>query len=261
MHLINKKNNSYVIAASVATLFTFAIMATAVSNIATTTPAAATTTTTTNNATTTSSSGIELSPEPVYQERQIRESRTAINQTHFQVAISGNGTLTLPNTTETISTTSTGSVLSALDGTAIGKEVITTEDGSESATATTYGIARLEARRGIMIALFDTNSTGILAPLDGMILAGQIEYPPEETHSLITLWEWQSGIPLPTGTTTTMEVSPQMNTTKMMTANATTTTADTDAAAAAPPEEGGVEEEQQQQQQTTPTIPPTLLLE
>jgi hypothetical protein len=183
---------------------------------------------------------IELSPEPVYQERQIRESRTAINQTHFQVAISGNGTLTLPNTTETISTTSTGSVLSALDGTAIGKEVITTEDGSESATATTYGIARLEARRGIMIALFDTNSTGILTPLDGMILAGQIEYPPEETHSVITLWEWQSGIPLPTGSTTTMEVPPQMNTTKTMTANATTA-ADTNATAAS--EEEVVEEE------------------
>jgi hypothetical protein len=231
----------------------------AVSNMVTTTPAAAATTTTTTSNTTTSSSGIELSPEPVYQERQIRISRTAINQTHFQVAILGNGTLTLPNTTETISITSTGSVLSALDGTATGKEVITTEAGSESATAATYGIARLEARRGIMIALFDTNSTGILAPLDGMILAGQIEYPPEETHSLITLWEWQSGIPLPTGTTTTMEVSPQMNTTKMMTANATTT-ADTDATPSAPPEEGGVEEEQQQQQ-TTPTIPPTLLLE
>jgi hypothetical protein len=113
-----------------------------------------------------------------------------------------------------------------------------------------------------MIALFDTNSTGILTPLDGMILAGQIEYPPEETHSLITLWEWQSGIPLPTGSTTTMEVPPQMNTTKTMTANAaaTTTTADSDAAPPPPPEEGGVEEEQQQQQ-TTPTIPPTPLLE
>jgi hypothetical protein len=248
MHLINKKNNSYVIAASVATLFTFAIMATAVSNIATTTPAAATTTTTTtNNATTTSSSsGIELSPEPVYQERQIRESRTAINQTHFQVTISGNGTLTLPNTTETISTTSTGSVLSALDGTAIGKEVITTEDGSESATATTYGIARLEARRGIMIALFDTNSTGILAPLDGMILAGQIEYPPEETHSLITLWEWQSGIPLPPPPLppTTMEEPPLMNTTT--TTNATTA-ADTNATTA--PEEGESQEEIQEERE------------
>jgi hypothetical protein len=185
---------------------------------------------------------IELSPEPVYQERQIRESRTAINQTHFQVAISGNGTLTLPNTTETISTTSTGSVLSALDGTATGKEVITTEDGSESATATTYGIARLEARRGIMIALFDTNSTGILAPLDGMILAGQIEYPPEETHSLITLWEWQSGIPLPPPPLppTTMEEPPLMNTTTTMTTNATTA-ADTNATAAS--EEEVVEEE------------------
>jgi hypothetical protein len=252
MNLI-KKNNSYVITA--ATIFTLAIMAASSMAVA---PALATTTVPA------SSSGIELSPEPVYQERQIRESRTAINETHFQVAISGNGTLTLPNTTDTITTTSTGSVLSALDGTATGKEVITTEDGSESATATTYGIARLEARRGIMIALFDTNSTGILAPLDGMILAGQIEYPPEETHSIITLWEWQSRIPLPTGSTTTMEVPPQMNTTKTMTANATTTTtADTDAAAAPPPEEGGVEEEQQQQQQqqTTPTIPPTPLLE
>jgi len=39
------KNNSYVIAASVATLFTFARMA-AVSNMVTTTPAAAATTTT-----------------------------------------------------------------------------------------------------------------------------------------------------------------------------------------------------------------------
>jgi hypothetical protein len=235
MNLI-KKNNSYVITA--ATIFTLAIMAASSMAVA---PALATTTVPA------SSSGIELSPEPVYQERQIRESRTAINETHFQVAISGNGTLTLPNTTDTISTTSTGSVLSALDGTATGKEVITTEDGSESATATTYGIARLEARRGIMIALFDTNSTGILAPLDGMILAGQIEYPPEETHSIITLWEWQSRIPLPT--TTTPEELPPLTDTITTTTNATT--ADTNGAPATDGE--------QQQQQTTPIIPAPLL--
>jgi hypothetical protein len=231
MNLI-KKNNSYVITS--ATIFTLAIMAASSMAVA---PALATTTVPA------SSSGIELSPEPVYQERQTRVSRTAINQTHFQVAISGNGTLSLPNTTETISTTSTGSVLSALDGTATGKEVITTEDGSESATATTYGIARLEARRGIMIALFDTNSTGILAPLDGMILAGQIEYPPEETHSIITLWEWQSRIPLPT--TTTPEELPPLTDTTTTTTNATTA-ADTNGAPA-------TDGEQQQQQQTTPT--------
>jgi hypothetical protein len=235
MNLI-KKNNSHVITA--ATIFTLAIMAASSMAVA---PALATTTVPA------SSSGIELSPEPVYQERQIRESRTAINETHFQVAISGNGTLTLPNTTDTISTTSTGSVLSALDGTATGKEVITTEDGSESATATTYGIARLEARRGIMIALFDTNSTGILAPLDGMILAGQIEYPPEETHSIITLWEWQSRIPLPT--TTTPEELPPPLTDTTTTTNATA--ADTNGAPATDGE--------QQQQQTTPIIPAPLL--
>jgi hypothetical protein len=235
MNLI-KKNNSYVITS--ATIFTLAIMAASSMAVA---PALATTTVPA------SSSGIELSPEPVYQERQIRESRTAINETHFQVAISGNGTLTLPNTTDTISTTSTGSVLSALDGTATGKEVITTEDGSESATATTYGIARLEARRGIMIALFDTNSTGILAPLDGMILAGQIEYPPEETHSIITLWEWQSRIPLPT--TTTPEELPPPLTDTTTTTNATA--ADTNGAPATDGE--------QQQQQTTPIIPAPLL--
>jgi hypothetical protein len=250
---LNKKNNRYVITAAATIIFTVAIMT---APIMATTPAAATTTTAT---TTSSEPGIlELSPEPVYQERQIRVSRTAINQTHFQVTISGNGTLTLPNTTETISTTSTGSVLSALDGTAIGQEVITTEDGSESATATTYGIARLEARRGIMIALVDTNSTGRLAPLDGMILAGQIEYPPEETHSIITLWEWQSGILLPT-TTTTMEEPPIMNTTAATTTTNATTAVDTNATAAT--EEGGEGEveEQQQQQQTTPTIPAPLL--
>ncbi|MDQ3999395.1 MAG: hypothetical protein M3208_04155, partial [Thermoproteota archaeon] len=129
----------------------------------------------------TSSSGIiQLSPEPVYREVHTPISRTPINQTHFEVPISGNGTVTLPNTTETISTSSTGSYLSSLDGTAVGKEVITTEDGSESVTAKIYGVAQLEERRGIIIGVFDTNSTGRLAPLDGMILAGIIEYPPEE---------------------------------------------------------------------------------
>jgi hypothetical protein len=216
---------------------------------------------------------IELSPEPVYQERQGTVSETPINQTHIQLALSGSGTITLPNTTETISTTSTGSLIASLDGTAAGKEVITTEDGSESATATIYAIARfgMEEGRGIIIALVNTDSTtGRLAPLDGMILAGQIEFPPEEETALVTLWEWQSGIPLPTTATPppSEELPPLMNdTTTTTTTNATTTTtdaADTNAATtAAPEEEVGAEgdEQQQQPQQTTPTIPPSPLLE
>lgn len=263
MYHINKKNNSYVIAASVATLFIFAIMA-ALSNIATTTPAAATTTTTTSNATTTSSSEIELSPEPVHQERQMLVSENPINETHTQFTFFGNGTLNLPNGTETINITSTGSVIASMDGTAVGEELLTTEDGSESATAKFYAIGRFNMEdgsgRSIIIALVTTNSTGQLAPLNGAIVAGQIEFLPDQT-SLVTLWEWQSGISLPTSTTTAMEVSPQMNTTTTMAANAsTTTTTDTNATTAAVPEEGGVEE-QQQQQQTTPATPPNPLFE
>ena len=91
-----------------------------------------------------------------------------------------------------------------MEGTATGKEVITTEDGSESATAKLFGIARFNMEegmgRGIVIALVQTNSTGILAPLNGIILAGQGEFSPEGT-STTTLWELQSGIPLPTSTT------------------------------------------------------------
>ncbi len=196
MHILNNiRNNSIVISA---TVFALAIIMTAASIM--TNPGSATATMTATTASSPEAGIIQLSPEPVYREVHTPISRTPVNQTHFEVPISGNGTITLPNTTETISTTSTGSYLSSLDGTAVGKEVITTEDGSESVTAKIYGVAQLEERRGIIIASFDTNSTGRLAPLDGMILAGQIEYPPEENITIITLWEWESGRPLPTAT-------------------------------------------------------------
>lgn len=258
MHLINKKNNSYVIAAaSVATLLTFAIMTAAESNIANTIiPASATTTTTptTSNdtTTTTSQSEIDLSPEPVYQEQQTLVSENPINQTHTQFTFSGNGTLNLPNGTEPISITSTGSVIAAMDGTAVGEELLTTEDGTESATAKFYSIGRFNMEDGsgksIVIALVHTNSTGQLAPLNGAIVAGEVEFLPVGTN-LITLWEWQSGIPLPTSTSTTtaMEAPPQTNTTIMTTTNATTTTAiaDTNATTSTAPEEQGEGEQQQ----------------
>ena len=235
-HNLNKKNNRYV--RITPTIFTLAVIAVAASSMATApmVEATATTTEATTTAPIPSSSGLELSPEPVYQERSGTISETPMNQTHIQVTISGNGTITLPNMTETISTTSTGSLIASLDGTAAGKEVITTEDGSESATATIYVISRfgMEEGRGIIIALLDTNSTtGRLAPLDGMILAGQIEYPPEEETALITLWEWQSGIPLLT-TTTPQEL---LLTDTTSTTNATTTDTNATTTATAAPEE------------------------
>jgi hypothetical protein len=168
-----------------------------------------------------SSSGLELSLQPIYQEVSRQVGENLINDTHVETTFVANGTLTLPNTTEAISTTSTGGILiSFMEGTAIGEQVITTEDDSESATAKFFGIARFDMEqegtgRGIVIAVVQTNSTGVLAPLDGMILVGQGEFSPEGT-STTTLWEWQgSGVPLPTATTATttpipeIELSPQ----------------------------------------------------
>jgi hypothetical protein len=105
----------------------------------------------------------------------------------------------LPNSTETIRTTSTGSGIVSILGTFAGMEILTTEDGTENATATSYEIARSNKEEGIgkgmAIAIIHTNSTGKLAPLDGMILAGQEEFQPDG-RPLLTFWEWQSGIPL-----------------------------------------------------------------
>jgi hypothetical protein len=182
--------------------------------------AAATSATTgnvTNTTATTTASQPELSQQPVLQEQVRLESQTAVNNTHFSVVVSGNGMLTLPNGTEPIRVTSTKTgIVSLMEGAFSGKEVLTTEDGSESATSTFNEITRFNMQsgegRGIAIATFHTNSTGVLTPLNGMILTGIDELYPDQTGRQ-TLWEWQSGIPLllpPTSTstnTTTQEPS------------------------------------------------------
>ena len=187
---LNRKDSRYVITAA-ATIFTLAIMT---ASIMATAPAIATTTTTTTTTTTSPESGIELSPEPVLRERQISLSQTPINQTHILFTDSGNGTITLPNTTEAINFTGTDSVIvSTVDGTAVGKEVFTTVDGSETVNGTVFGIARFNMEEGtgraIVILLLQTNSTGRLAPVDGMILAGHIEFFPDGSAES-TMWEW-----------------------------------------------------------------------
>jgi hypothetical protein len=165
-----------------------------ITTVTATRPSNSTATTTTSAA----SSNIDLSPQPIYQEHVKDVSETLINQTHAQLVVEGNGTLTLPNSTETLRTTSTGSGIVSIMSTFAGKEILTTEDGSEYATAISFEIARSSKEqgigKGISIAIIHTNSTGRLAPLDGMILIGQEEFQPDG-RVLLTYWEWQSGIP------------------------------------------------------------------
>jgi hypothetical protein len=218
-------------------------------------------TTTTSASTSTSSSGIKLSPQPIYQEDSPPGNITPINQTHGILTFTGNGMLTLPNTTQTINTTHNGTaIISFTTSSGYGKETIRTQAG-ETVTATVYEIVQFNPAAaapeggggtGIVTAVFQTNSTGMLAPLNGVIAAGIDDMSPNGA-SHVTLWRWESGIPLPTAATaTTPEEPPLMNTT---TTTTNVTTAETNATAAAPEEEA--ERGEEQQQQTTPTtIPP-----
>jgi hypothetical protein len=210
-HLNNNKKNDnnyhHLIAAATISILAIAIMvASTTSIVTTTTPVAATTTTPTASNTTattpSSSSGIELSPQPIYQERSSEPNITPINQTHAILTFSGNGTLTLPNTTQTINTTSnaTGVIISFTTSSGYAKETIRTENG-ETATVTFYEIVQFNPAapggggggKGIVTAVFQTNSSGTLAPLNGTIAAGIDDMKPNgESH--VTLWKWESGI-------------------------------------------------------------------
>jgi hypothetical protein len=202
MHRLNNQNENNVIVTA-ATIFTLAIIAVALSMVVTT-PVAATTTTTNTTTTTSStstttpsSSGIELSTNPIQQERIRTTSQTPINQTHLSITYSGNGTFTLPNTSETINITTNGSgIVSIMDQSVYGKETIRAEDG-QTATATYYEIVQLNPAtgegKGITMALLHTNSTGTIAPLNGTIAAGIDDIQPNG-EEVLTIWEWQSGI-------------------------------------------------------------------
>jgi hypothetical protein len=155
-------------------------------------------------------SGIQLSPQPIYQERVPPGSVTPINQTHIAVTHTGNGTLTLPNSNQTINVISNGSAIASLaTPSAIAKETIRAPNG-ETVTITFYEIiqfsnpaeAPLGGGKGFKIIKFHTNSTGMLAPLNGVIAAGINDIQPNGVSEL-TAWRWESGIPLSTNMTTT----------------------------------------------------------
>ena len=191
--IMNKKQSSVVV------LVAIIAAALVVTSSMTTAPVAATTPSNTTS-TTMSSPGIELSSQPVYQDQLRVVSQNPINETHMSITFSGNGTLTLPNTTQTINTTSNGSALISFMTLSVqGMETIRTQDGGETATATLYEIDRQPATtgesKGIVIAVVNTNATsGMLAPLNGMILAGLDDIQTTTSESRLTLWEWKSGI-------------------------------------------------------------------
>src|ERR671918_116594 len=78
--------------------------------------------------------------------------------------------------------------------------------------ATATAAAPLGGGKGIVTVIFHTNSTGMLAPLNGVIAAGIDNISPNG-ESDTTLWRWESGIPLSTNTTTTTTSETNVTTT------------------------------------------------
>ena len=162
------------------------------------TTAASTLSSTIATTTTNTSSEIQLSPQPVMQEQTTTTSTVPINQTHMSATFTGNGTLTLPDTTEAINFTTNGTAIIALETHSVqAEETLVTEQG-ETATLTFYEIAKFDPAaagegKGLTMALIETDSTGTLASFNGTIVAGISDMQPNGETS-VTLWEWESGI-------------------------------------------------------------------
>ena len=135
---------------------------------------------------------ITLAEKPFLVEHGRTVGATLINQTHMQISLAGNGTITLPNSTETVMTKDTGSAIARLTpigNIAHGHIHLSTEDGNDE-NATVFFTEIGQNEKGIGVAYFTTNSTGKLAFLDNMVAVIQDEIQPNG-DTLITAWEWR----------------------------------------------------------------------
>jgi hypothetical protein len=148
------------------------------------------------NVTTAITPTIELGEEPFAVGRYSPVSETVLNETQqLQIVFEGSTTITLPNTTESITTRDRGEgIITLLPGGGVirGQIQLTTEDGSESATADLTEYFLDEAPTAISIVYFSTNSTGMLAPLNNMIAVSLDEEQPNG-DVVARLFEWKRG--------------------------------------------------------------------
>lgn len=152
------------------------------------------------NATTTNT--VELAEEPFALGHYTVVSENMINETHMHHTFEGNTTITLPNSTESITTRDTGEgVFSTLPGggggSIQGQIRMTTEDGSESVQGEFTEFVKFDSSTVIGIAYFSTNSTdGMLAPLNNTISVFLAEQQPNG-DSIARFFEWKSdGAPI-----------------------------------------------------------------
>ena len=157
----------------------------------------ATTATTTNATTTTTAAAptnLEFEDEPFAESRIIPVSENVINETQqVELVFEGSTTMTLPNTTETITTRDIGEgILTFIPGGGVfhGQLQLTTEDGSESAVAIFTEHFNEQSTTAISLVQFITNSTGVLAPLNNMI-AITLDQEQPDGSIIIRYFDWE----------------------------------------------------------------------
>jgi hypothetical protein len=134
---------------------------------------------------------VTLAEKPFLVEHGRTVAANPINQTHMQISLVGNGTISLPNSTEIVTTKDSGSAIARLTPTGNivnGQIHVGTEDGSENATVFFTEIGK--NGKGVGVAYFTTNSTGKLAFLNNMVAVIEDEIQPNG-DTLITAWEWR----------------------------------------------------------------------
>jgi hypothetical protein len=115
-----------------------------------------------------------------------------------QIVIEGSTTITLPNSSETITTKDAGAgVITSLPGGGIihAQIQMSAEDGSESLTVylTEYHLDGIPT--AISLAYFSTNSSGMMAPLNNMIaVALDEEQPNGDVISRFFEWDVNRGV-------------------------------------------------------------------
>ena len=154
----------------------------------------ATTTTATNATTTTAPTNLEFEDEPFAESRITPVSENVINETQqVELVFEGTTTMTLPNTTETITTRDIGEgILTFIPGGGVihGQLQLTTEDGSESAVALFTEHFNEQSTTAISLVQFIANSTGVLAPLNNMI-AITLDQEQPDGSIIIRYFDWE----------------------------------------------------------------------
>jgi hypothetical protein len=151
------------------------------------------------NVTAVSSFELDFSPRPIVDEVVINTGETPINETHTIVTFIGNGTMTVPERGTTFNQTNHGyAIISPFTGSpgsfsSYGRETVLSENGDTTSFAF-YEIIQSDSTdpkgKGIMIAVYDRNATGLFAPFNGMIALGTHK-DPLNPEAFLTLWEWQ----------------------------------------------------------------------